>query len=605
VEPRRSKWEPYPSLSPEDVRRIQDALPDLRLTPIMAQLLANRGLTDPHDIQCFLEPVEVDKLPNPLLMVGMRPAVERIRRAINNNEKIIVYGDFDADGVTATALLTLALRYFGAHVEPYVPHRIYEGYGVNVSALNEIAGGGGRLVITVDCGISNKSEADEATRLGLDLIVTDHHHLPEELPDVICINPKQRVEGCEEFEFLAGVGVAYQLVRALLWLFKEEEPEKLRGKDLRRLRDDLLGLVAIGTVADVAPLRGANRSLVQYGLAALPRHSLPGLRTMLEFAHVNINGMDTERIGFIIGPRLNAAGRIDDARTAYELLMTYDVTEARRLAQHLEAHNRKRQGLMNAITDYAREMAKHLDEAELILLHSPNWPSDSANPLGVVGLVASKLVEEFGRPVLVLAPGQSEGEWRGSARSTPDFDIHYALGQVKDLLVQYGGHSAAAGLTVKGDHIDELRSRLCDLARDRVPNGQSEAQPVTKVDCEITLSDVNEATYQSIMRLSPFGAGNPTPLFAARNVRVLDAFAINDSPHLKLLVADHTNISRSPLEAIAFRKAHLLKVIDKNAKVDLLFHIERREWKGDVYLQLKVKEIRVLGDEQETADKNR
>ena len=563
------------------------------------QLLANRALTAPHDIECFLQPVEVDKLPNPLLMVGMRHAVDRIRKAISREEKIVVYGDFDADGVTATSVLTLALRYFGAQVEPYVPHRIHEGYGLNLAALVEIAGKGGKegkagkLVITVDCGISNRREAEEAVRLGLDLIVTDHHNLPEDLPDVICINPKQKVEGCEEFEELAGVGVAYQLVRALLWRFKEEEPERLRGKDLRRLRDDLLGLVAIGTVADVAPLRGANRSLVRQGLAALPRHSLPGLRTMLEFAHVNIEGMDTERIGFTIGPRLNAAGRIDDARSAYELLMTEDLGEARKLAQHLEAQNRRRQGLMNAITDHAREMAKGMDDAELILLHSPNWPSDSANPLGVVGLVAGKLVEEFGRPALVLAPGLAEGEFRGSARSTPDFDIHDALTEVKELLVQFGGHSAAAGLTVKTEQMEELQRRLNELARDRVPSGHSHAHPATMVDREITLDEVNDATYEAIQKLSPYGAGNPTPLFMACNVRVMQAFAINDSPHLKMLLADRTTINRGPIEAIAFRMAHLLKVLDKDARVDLLFHIERREWKGDVYLQLRVRDVRV------------
>lgn len=585
---RRSRWELYPSLSEADVARAQAALPHLKLSPLLVQLLANRGLREPDEIECFLRPPDVSAQPDPLLMTGMRAAVERICKAIDGHQKVVVYGDFDADGVTSTALLTMSLRHFGAEAEPYVPHRIAEGYGLNLNALREVAAGGAKLVVTVDCGISNRAEAIEAKKLGLDLIVTDHHHLPSELPDVICINPKQRVEGCEDFEDLAGVGVAYQLVRALVK--RCGKPKNLRNKDL-------LGLVAIGTVADVAPLKGANRSLVQQGLAALPQHSMPGLRTMLDYAHISFDGMDTERIGFVIGPRLNAAGRIDDARSAYRLLMTEDVREAHELAQKLEAQNRRRQALMSAMTEQARELTRQMpDDVELILLHNENWVGDAGNPLGVVGLVAGKLVEEFGRPALVLAPSPTEGESRGSARSTPDFDIHSALTQVKHLLVQFGGHSAAAGLTVKNENIAELNRRLCEIARSRVPDGETEARPVIMADREISLSEITEATMRSIDELAPFGAGNPSPLFLARGLQVVDMQTLGDSAHLKLWLADRGSPSRSPLEAIAFRMANFARIIKKDSRLDLLFYIERHRWKGNVSLQMRVREIRLSMD---------
>jgi single-stranded-DNA-specific exonuclease len=592
LEPRPPRWELYPSLSSEEISRIQSTLAHLRLSPLVVQLLANRGLREPAEIERFLRPPEIDKLPDPLLMVGMSRAVDRICDALTRGEKIVVYGDFDADGVTATALLTIALNFLGAKAEPYVPNRITEGYGVNVGALNAIAGRGAKLVITVDCGISNREEIAEARkRLGLDLIVTDHHQLPSELPDAICINPNQHADDCEDFKYLAGVGVAYQLVRALIKCIREREPARLKGKDLLRLRDNLLGLVAIGTVADIAPLKGANRSLVKHGLAALPRHSLPGLRTMLEFAHVNLEGMDTERIGFVIGPRLNAAGRLEDARTAYQLLMTEDPREARDLAQKLEAQNRRRQALMNSVTDQAREHARKMpDDVELILLHSPIWQSDVGNPLGVVGLVAGKLAEEFGRPTLVLAPGLADGESRGSARSTSDFDIHQALDDVKDLLVRFGGHKAAAGLTIRNEHIEELNRRLCELAHSRMNGGGS--QPI-HVDSELPLSMVTDDTLEAISALSPFGAENPTPLFMARNVHTLDAYHIGETAHLKLILADRSNISSAGVEAIAFRSGYMLDSIKRDRRVDILFHIERREWKGNSHLQLRLRDLRL------------
>lgn len=578
MEPRPLRWELHPQLSPDEISRTQAELSQLHLSPLMVQLLANRGLLSPTDITTFLCPPDVSQHPDPFLLDGILPAVNRISRAIDQGEKITVYGDFDADGVTSTALLTLALRHFGANVEPYIPNRVLEGYGLNASAVMEIAAGGSTLLITVDCGISGRAEVAEARMAGLDVIVTDHHHLPEDLPEAVaCINPKQHVDGCECYHDLAGVGVAYQLVRALV---------KKRGKPRTLLNKDLLGLVAIGTVADIVALKGANRSLVMQGLAALPQHSLPGIRKLLEYAHVKISSVDTERIGFVIGPRLNAAGRIDDARTAYRLLMTEDPREASDLAQKLEAQNRRRQALMNAIVEQAKERARRLDDGvKLILLSDPNWPS------GIVGLVAGRLVEEFGRPALVLEEGEIES--RGSARSTPHLSIVNALAQVKDLLVRYGGHDAAAGFTVHTALIGELNRRLCLIAGQLLHEQQ--LQPTLNADAELAMSDVNDDTLESINRLAPFGAGNPSPLFKARGVKALDVSATGDGAHLKLLLADASSNSNShpPVEAIAFRSAHLAEAIKRRPRIDALFHVERREWKGDSHLQLRIRDLRI------------
>lgn len=568
-------WATHPRISSEEVRRVQAALPQLGLSPLLVQLLANRGLTDPGEVEEFLHPPDVSGYPDPLLLTGMREAVDRICTALHTKEKVVVYGDFDADGVTSTALLTTALRHLGANVEPYVPNRVREGYGLNTTALQELAGKGASLLITVDCGISGRSEIEDARKAGMDVIVTDHHHLPADLPAAsACINPKQRAEGCDCYEDLCGAGVAYQLVRALVK--RCGKPPGLRNKDL-------LGLVAIGTVADVVPLKGANRSLVYHGLAALAQHSLPGLPTMLKYAHVELDNIDTERIGFVIGPRLNAAGRVDDASTAYQLLMTEDSREAGFLAQKLEAQNRRRQALTTSIVEQAKERARNMDDGlKLIVLSDRDWPS------GIIGLVAGRLVEEFGRPVLVLEEGEDES--RGSARSTQHLNIVEALTEVQDLLVRFGGHSAAAGLTVKTSMIGELNRRLCEIA-----DGQLEEhhlQPTYMADAEVTLADVSDATMDGISRLAPFGSGNPTPVFMALGLRAHEVFTVGDGSHLKLMLSDAGSMGGRLVEAIGFRFGHLAETLRRSPKVDVLFSIERREWRGDRHLQLRLKDVR-------------
>lgn len=543
----------------------------------MVQLLANRDLHELPDIEGFLKPMAIDQYPDPQLMEGVTAAVDRICKAIERRERVVVYGDFDCDGVTSTALLTTALRHFGLEVEPYVPNRVSEGYGLNAGAVREIAARGVTLLITVDCGISGRSEVAEACKAGLDVIVTDHHHLPMDLPEAVaCINPKQKVNGCACFEDLAGVGVAYQLVRALVK--RCGKPDGLRNRDL-------LGLVAIGTVADVVPLKGANRSLVTHGLLGLPSHSLPGLRTMLDHAGIKMEKMDTERIGFVIGPRLNAAGRMDDARIAYRLLLTADKYEASTLAQQLEAHNRRRQAVMNAIVDDARARARRMDPSiKLILLSDRDWPH------GVVGLVAGRLVEEFGRPAVVIEEGAEES--KGSARSTPHFNIVEALTQVQDLLVRFGGHSAAAGFTIKTEHIPELRRRLSQMADEQL--SEEHLQPTLRAEAELSLADVHDGTLDGINRLAPFGAGNPSPMFMSTGVRVLDVSTVGEGgPHLKLTLADRDSGPAKEIVAMAYRQGYRADAIRRKPRVDIMYHIERHEWRGNTSIQLRVRDIQM------------
>ena len=570
-------WDLHPPLPAEEISRLQSELAHLELSPLSIQLLVNRGVREPADIQNFVEPPDVSAYPDPLLMTGMAAAVDRIGRAIEAGEKITIYGDYDADGVTSTALLTIALRHLGASVEPYIPHRVREGYGLNAEAVHEIASRGSGLLITVDCGISGHVEVAEARKVGLDVIVTDHHHIPDNLPEAAaCINPRQSAPSCECYQDLCGAGVAYQLVRALVRRYGK--PRNLRNKDL-------LGLVAIGTVADIVPLTGANRSLVRQGIAALREHSLPGLRTMLEFAGIKLqNGVDAERIGFIIGPRLNAAGRLDDARIAYDLLMTEDPMEAQVLAQKLEALNRRRQARMNQILEVARQRARQMDDdVPVVLLADPDWPS------GLIGPIASKLAEDFARPAVVIE--LAGDECRGSARSTPHFNIIEALTEVSELLVRYGGHRAAAGFTVRAHNIDELNRRLCQIAGRQLD--EQHLRPVYVADALLTMSRIHEDTYQDIARLAPFGAGNPLPLFMARGLRVLDCQMFGDnSQHLKMSVADRTNISGTPVEAVMFGGAHALDMLRQHSHVDMLFSIERYEWKDDRYIRLRIKDLR-------------
>ena len=567
--PARKRWQVAPPAPMDFIRRL-DFLP-----PLIVQLLYNRGLTTLEDVEDFLScRVRQD---NPFQLAGMNEAVTRIRQAIKRREPIAVYGDFDADGVTATVVLVETLAALGAKVQPYIPHRVDEGYGLNCEALRSLAEAGIRLVITVDCGIRSVDEVAYGRRLGLDIIVTDHHHVGAVLPPALaCINPR-REDSPYWFRELAGVGVAYKLAQALLRVERQcpvgEAPPQLAEADL-------LDLVALGTVADLVPLVGENRVLVAQGLRRLMKPARVGLQALVGEAGLNPAKVDSTAVSWILAPRLNAAGRLDSAMLSYNLLSAREPVEAARLARQLGQLNRQRQQL----TDWALQLA--LSEllqrgslGELLFFAHPELPQ------GIVGLVAGRLAETYYRPAIVVELGQDVSH--GSARSIPEFHITQALDRCseKGLLVRHGGHAAAAGFTVETARVKELASELEEIAG-RHLQGQ-ELMPTLLIDAVVDLQALDWATLEMMRQLEPFGYGNQPPLLASRRVQVLSARTVGaDNRHLKLQVSDGVR----QWDAIAFGMGALADVLP--AWVDIAFHLEENEWNGQVRLQLNVQDLR-------------
>ncbi len=547
------------------------------LHPMVVQVLYNRNLSTPEQVRTFLQgQFEPD---DPFQMQGIHPAVTRLRQAILAGEPIAVYGDFDADGVTATALLVLALRALGGTVQPYIPHRVEEGYGLHRDALTELAAQGIRVLVTVDCGIRFPAEIAHARRLGVDVIVTDHHILGSEPLDAVVVNPHQ--SSCPyAYKGLAGVGLAYKLAQALL---RTNRQDPLHGQ-ARLEEQDLLDLVAVGTVADLAPLNGENRALVIRGLQRLNSDPRPGIEALLLQAGQRPGQIDAGTIGYALGPRLNAAGRIAHAKTAYQLLTTEYPEEAKRLAEHLNDLNQERQRLTAETQERARQIA-FTEQANQPLL----FVADPQFPAGVVGLVASRLAEEFYRPAIIVELGPETS--RGSARSIPEFHITDALDACADLLVQHGGHAAAAGFTVRTSDLPQLQARLLTIAAGQLAGCDLTA--TLSIDAAIPLREVSWQLWEALQPLRPFGEGNPEPLLVSRNVQVRRQRAVGaDGAHLKLLLADGPVV----WDGIAFRQGEWADHLPD--RIDIAYHVQLNEWNGQRRLQLNIQDIHPIGWEE-------
>jgi single-stranded-DNA-specific exonuclease len=541
------------------------------LPPLIVQILYNRGFTETGEVRDFLAHRWQDG--DPLAIKGMAEAVERLSQAITRQEPIAVYGDYDADGVTATALMMQILTTLGAKVQAYIPNRFDEGYGLNNDALAELTNQGIKVVLTVDCGIRSVKEVAYGNSLGLDIIITDHHTVGPEIPPALAaINPKQR--DCPYlFEELAGVGLAYKLAQALL------QSDISTGAH-RELHHDFLDLVAVGTVADLAPLYGENRKLVSQGLQQLNHSLRPGLKALMEQAGPRSNAISTSTIGFVIGPRLNAAGRLDSALAAYHLLMAQNEAEAVHLAGQLDAQNRERQQLTAETVEVARQIILADDTQQpLYFVSHPDF-----NP-GIVGLAASRLAEEFYRPTLIAERGPETS--KGSARSIREFHITEALDQCADLLVRYGGHAAAAGFTVKNENLPALKERLLHIARQSLDVAQ--LRPTVTIEGEVNLRGVRPALVRAITDLEPFGYGNPTPCFLTRNLEVKYFKAVgHDEKHLRLVLHD----GRQVWSAIAFRQGDWSGKLQTSQLIDVVYNLEFNEWNGEQQLQLNIKDLR-------------
>ena len=563
------RWQIAPTLTPQANESLA------KFPVILRQVLFNRGYPTDAKASAFLK-AEADFDTDPFQMTGMNEAVERIRYAIEHKEPIAVYGDYDVDGVTATALLVQTLQALGGDARPYIPNRMDEGYGLNPKALDLLKADGVGLVITVDSGIRSPTEASYAHSMSLDLIISDHHQPSEgELPYALAVvNPKQAGDRYPEKD-LAGVGVAYKLAQALLSRSEQTGPNFQL--------EDLLDLVALGTVADLVPLVGENRALVRKGLQRIRETKRQGLFSLAAVSDLTLARTTAISIGFVLGPRLNAAGRLESALAAYDLLTTTDIKQAGELSQQLNNQNRQRQELTRKIQNEAEAIVQADDpDSPLLFAVSPEFNS------GVVGLAAARLVETYYRPAVVGQVFESEGVTRCSCRSIPEFQITQALDQCKDLLIRHGGHAAAAGFTVSNENLEALKKRLKSLADAQL--GSKDLRQTLNADAEVPLSDLHSELLKYLEYLQPTGYGNPEAVFVTRNVRITHSRTVGaEGKHLKLSITD----GRVTFDAIGFRLGHLQSALPLN--VDLIYTFESNEYNGHTTLQLNLKDVKASG----------
>lgn len=567
----RKRWTLEEPISPEADQALSS------FPPFFRQILFNRGVKNLDEAYSYLNGLVPPGSDDPFQLVGMDATVERLLWAVKHGEQIAVYGDYDVDGVTATALLTQVLRQYGAQVSPYIPNRFDEGYGLNLDALDTLQAQGVRVIVTVDCGIRSPVEAKRAEELGIDLIISDHHHPASELPDafaVIC--PKQEGDGYP-YKELSGVGLAYKIAQAL----------GMRSPENGVAAEDWLDLVALGTVADVVPLTGENRGIVRRGLAlmrARGSQNRVGLYSLANVAGVKVPRVSAGDIGFILGPRLNAAGRMDTATAALNLLLSEDLSEAGLLSQNLDNQNRDRQELTRRTQEEAIQRMEPGSADHILFAFDEHYNS------GIVGLVASRLVDAFYRPAVV---GSIDGEYtRASCRSIPEFHITRALDDCRDLLVRHGGHALAAGFTVHNDNLPELTRRLREISGQQL--GNRELRPALRIDCEIPLARMRPDYVETIIRyldqLQPTGQGNPEAVFVSRDLEVSRVWAVGaDKNHLRMTV----KAGNVTFDGIAFRQGS--RAAEAAGRIDLVYGLELNEYNGRTSLQLNIRDFKPSG----------
>lgn len=549
--------------------------------PLLLQTLYNRGVRTPAEATAFLNGSDA-AAENPYTLKDMEIAVERIVRALEREEIICVYGDFDADGVSATALLVSALQAAGGKVGAYIPDRVDEGYGLNREAIAQIAQKAG-LMVTVDCGMRSVDEVAYARSLGMDAVVTDHHSIGPALPPALAVINPQRKDCPSPFKRLAGVGVAYRLAQAVLRATAQNAKLPLDDEAGADLEESLLDLVALGTVADMMPLLADNRRLVTRGLARLNATERPGLLALMAQADLRPGKIDTTAISFRLAPRINAAGRLAHAKIAYSLLRTGKPDEAYSLTSRLEQLNQQRRSLTDAAQAVAEaQVAEQIGVGcGVLIVQSPEIVS------GVVGLVAGKLMERYYRPAVVIEVGPDES--RGSARSIPEFDISQALDEVRDLLVRHGGHSRAAGFTVATSRLPEFAAALREAAVAQIGDPGA-LRPTLMVDADVKLETLNWALQQQFARLEPTGQDNATPRLLTRGARVREARTVGDGKHLRLIVDGGPGTP--VLDAVGFGFGQWAAALRDEQRVDLVFQLEANEWQGRQRLQLNVQDVR-------------
>lgn len=544
---------------------------------ITEKLLANRGIIDQNKIQSYLYPNYKKGFHNPFLMKDMDKAVDRIKKAIQRNEKIMVFGDYDVDGISGTAILYNTLKIMGGRVSYRLPHRVKDGYGLSNAFIEEFIKLGVNVAVTVDCGISCKSQIDLAHNYGVDVIVTDHHTIPEQLPDkaYAILHPLQ--PGDEyPFKGLTGAGVAYKLASALI-------TDKFKGEEREEYLFALLDLASMGTIADIGPIRDENRIIVKYGLEALKNTRWSGLQSLKEQAGIKPEDkLNIGTIGFKIGPRINAAGRIDHPYYALQLLLSEDPEKSKLLAQHLEKLNQDRQQMVLKAMQEAEEQYAGRRSNNVFVAWSPDWH------VGILGLIAGKISEKYGLPAMIL---QDFGEYLvASARSQERFNVVEALTANSDYLEHFGGHAQAAGFNIRKDRLEDFVRTMEKYAETHF--FKEDEAPVLGIDCEIHPDDINETLMKFLDQMEPFGVGNEQPLFLIRNVKHNFLKRVGkESNHLSFLA----QAGYKKFSTIAYKMGEFADVIGQSESMDVVCHLDRNEWKGRHQIQFRAVDFKPTG----------
>jgi len=557
-------------LPDEDQRaRAVELAGEMEVPRAFAAVLVGHGVTTPEAAHAFLNP-DRETLHDPLLLPDIEPALERLRVAIDEKQKIFVCGDYDVDGITSVVVIKRCLEAAGLDVGFYIPNRLTEGYGLSGNGVRAARDSGVKLIVTVDSGVTGHDEIALAASFGIDVIVTDHHEPQDTLPDAVAVVDPKRKDSSYPYPHLAGVGVAFKLMQALAREYR----------DVAHSIEENLDLVAVGTVADIVPLDSENRVLTTLGLERLRRTSNPGLRALMEVAGVEPARAQAQHIGFALGPRLNAAGRLGDASIGVELLTTDDETKAAEIARQLDLENKKRRTLETRVLEDATRIIEEsvdLSATRSIVLWSSGW-----HP-GVIGIVASRIAKQYNRPTILLSV--SDGAGKGSGRSIPGFDLHSALVECGEMLTSFGGHRHAAGVSLPEERLPEFRECVENVVSRTLK--AEDLVPVISIDSVVTLAECDFNLVNHLKRMQPFGAGNPEPIFGTHNVKLIAAKSVGNG-HLKLTVAQGERV----MDAIGFGMAgHLDELRGGGGMATLAYVLEENTWRGVTDLQLRLKDV--------------
>lgn len=556
------KWEFYNS----DEKLVNEICEKYNLNKVIGKIIVNRHVVNDEDVRIFITPTR-DDFHNPFLFKGMDIAVDRIIKAINNKEKILIYGDYDVDGITSTTVLKKYLMDRGISVDTYIPNRLHEGYGLNKKAIDTIKERNIDLIITVDCGISAIEEVDYAVRLGMDIIVTDHHEVGEKLPNALAVIDAKRKDNTYPFRALAGVGVVFKLIQALSIKLEIKPEEYLKYLDL----------VCVGTISDIVPLEGENRTIAKLGLMLIKVTRNLGLRELIKSS--GYKEIDSNTISFGVAPRINACGRMGHEEEALKLFLAEDLESATKITKELNEYNTLRQSTEKAIYEEAVQQIEknHLDANNSIVLGGKGWHH------GVIGIVSSKVTDKYYKPSILLS--FEDDIAKGSGRSVPGFDLYEGLAKCEDLLEKYGGHSMAVGLTLKKENLENFKERFEQIAKEK---NIKELVPIIYIDDELKLKDINMDLVKSISILEPFGEANKVPLFLIRNLKIDSIRALSEGRHLKLTLRDENFV----INAIGFELGYLAEEYRIGDRIDVVGTLEINSFNGFSSIQINMKDIR-------------